>query len=265
VSGAGTSWARRGANCVVREGLEVKLCPGPAGDETFILCRSAERREKERAIHQRVAERLEAGLKELAASCGAHPVTVAQAERRVGRLLEKYSRAARLFRVEVNTAEGGATVLTWTRHEVWNEWAQLSEGCYLLRSNVADWSAEELWKAYIQLTEAEAAFRIQKSDLALRPVWHQREDRVKAHILVCFLGYVLWKTLGKMCQAAGLGDCPRKVFDELSQLRMVDVILPTKQGVEIRRRCVERPDLHQAILLQRLGMRPPESLPIRGL
>ena len=85
--------------------------------------------------------------------------------------------------------------------------------------------------------------RIQKSDLALRPVWHQREDRVKAHILVCFLGYVLWKTLGKMCQAAGLGDCPRKVFDELSQLRMVDVILPTKQGVEIRRRCVERPDL----------------------
>jgi len=250
---------------VVREGLEVKLCPGPQGDETFILCRSAERREKERAIHQRAAERLEAGLKELAASCSAHPLTVAQAERRVGRLLEKYSRAARLFRIEVPMSESGAAAVTWTRHETWSEWAELSEGCYLLRSNVCEWSAEELWKTYIQLTEAEAAFRIQKSDLALRPVWHQKEERVKAHILVCFLGYVLWKTLGKMCQAAGMGDCPRKVFDELSQLRMVDVVLPTRQGVEIRRRCVERPDPHQAILLQRLGMRPPESLPILGL
>ena len=155
--------------------------------------------------------------------------------------------------------------MTWTRHARWNDWAELSDGCYLLRSNISDWTAEELWKAYIQLTEAEAAFRIQKSDLALRPVWHQREDRVQAHLLVCFLGYVLWKSLGKMCQAAGLGDCPRKIFDELSQLRMVDVVLPTRQGVEIRRRCIERPSPHQAILLQRLNMRLPESLPIHDL
>jgi transposase len=250
---------------VVREGLEVKLCPGPDGDETFILCRSADRREKERAMHRRAAERLEAGLTVLAASCGARSLTVAQVERRVGRLLEKNSRAARLFRVEVSVTENDAAAVTWARHEGWSDWAELSDGCYLLRSNVTDWSAEELWKAYIQLTEAEAAFRIQKSDLALRPVWHQKEDRVKAHILVCFLGYVLWKALGKMCQAAGLGDCPRKVFNELSQLRMIDVVLPTRQGVEIRRRCVERPDPHQAILLQRLKMRPPESLPIHGL
>ena len=88
---------------------------------------------------------------------------------------------------------------------------------------------------------------------------------MQAHILVCFLGYVLWKTLGKLCQAAGLGDCPRKVFEELSQLRAVDVVLPTRQGVEIRRRCVERPDPHQAILLQRLAMQTPESLPIHEM
>lgn len=254
---AGQNWT------TVREGLEVKLCPGPGGDETFILCRSAERREKERAIHQRAAERLEEGLKGLAGSCQARPTTLAQAERRVGRLLQKYSRAARLFKVEVRATESAAASVTWTRHARWNDWAELSDGCYLLRSNISDWTAEELWKAYIQLTEAEAAFRIQKSDLALRPVWHQREDRVQAHLLVCFLGYVLWKTLGKMCQAAGLGDCPRKVFDELSQLRMVDVVLPTRQGVEIRRRCIERPSPHQAILLQRLNMRLPESLTIR--
>ena len=70
------------------------------------------------------------------------------------------------------------------------DWVELSEGCYVLRSNIDDWTAEDLWRAYIQLTEAEAAFRIHKTDLRIRPIWHQREDRVQAHILVCFLAYV---------------------------------------------------------------------------
>jgi transposase len=256
----------------VHPGLEVKLCPTPDGAETFILCRSAERKAKERAMHERTAARLEAGLQELAGACAKGTVgtrTVAQVERRVGRLLEKSTRAARLLQVEVRTQEDpespGAVVVTWKRHAVWSEWATLSEGCYLLRTNVSNWSSAELWQAYMQLTEAEAAFRIQKSDLALRPIWHQKEARVQAHLLVCFLGYVLWKTLGKLCQAAGLGDCPRKVFDALSQLRSVDVVLPTRHGVEIRRRCVERPDAHQAILLQRLGLHLPESLPMHEL
>src|SRR6266571_3841330 len=104
----------------------------------------------------------------------------------------------------------------------------LSEGCYLLRSNVTDWSGEELWRAYMQLTEAEAAFRIHKSDLSLRPIWHQKKQRVQAHVLVCFLAYVLWKTLGQMCQAAGLGHEPRKVIDELGAIKLVDVVLPTR-------------------------------------
>jgi transposase len=76
-----------------------------------------------------------------------------------------------------------------------DDWAALSEGAYLLRSNIGDWSDEQLWKAYIQLTQAEAAFRIQKDQLKLRTVWRQRGDRVEAHILVCFLAFVLWKTL----------------------------------------------------------------------
>lgn len=130
----------------------------------------------------------------------------------------------------------------------------------MLRSNVADWSPEELWRAYIQLTEAEEAFRIQKSDLRIRPVWHQKQERVEAHILVCFLTYVLWRTLGQMCRAAGLGDEPRKVFAELSELAVVDVVLPARNGVTIRKRCVARPDEHQAILLQRLGLALPSSL-----
>jgi len=161
--------------------------------------------------------------------------------------------------VEVTEESNGRATITWQKEKAWREWATLSEGCYLLRSNVTDWSSEELWKAYIQLTEAEAAFRIQKSDLRIRPIWHQREDRMLAHILVCFLAYVLWKTLYQMVRAAGLGDEPRRVLDELSKIHMVDVILPTRIGVDIRRRCVTQPTEHQAILLHKLGLRLPRQ------
>jgi len=112
------------------------------------------------------------------------------------------------------------------------------------------------------IQDAEAAFRIHKSDLQIRPIWHQRQDRVEAHILVCFLAYVLWKTLGQMCRQKGLGDEPRRVIDELSQIRMVDVVLPTRSGVEIRKRCITQPTDHQAILLQWLGLHLPSHLAV---
>ena len=128
------------------------------------------------------------------------------------------------------------------------------------RSNVHAWSDEDLWKAYIQLTEAEAAFRIHKSDLSIRPIWHQKEDRVLAHILVCFLAYVLWKTLAAMCQQAGLGDEPRRVLSELSDIRLMDVVLPTKSGIDIRARCISKLTEHQQILLDHLGLRLPSKI-----
>jgi transposase len=111
----------------------------------------------------------------------------------------------------------------------------------------------------MQLTDAETAFRIHKSDLQIRPIWHQRQDRVEAIILVCFLAYVLWRTLGQMCQQKGFGDEPRRVIDELSQIRMVDVALPTRSGVKIRKRCITEPTDHQAILLQQLGLQLPSD------
>ena len=154
----------------------------------------------------------------------------------MGRLLGQNTRAAGLFDVQIQADANGAAQSTWKKVENWRAWAQLSEGSYVLRSNVSGWSDEDLWRAYIQLTDAETAFRIQKSDLSLRPVWHQKEDRVLAHILVCFLAYVLWKFLGQLCQRAGLGNEPRRVLDELSELRAVDVVLPTKDGREIRTR-----------------------------
>jgi len=183
---------------------------------------------------------------------------------RVGKLMGQNSRAASLFQVQVEDVKGSARI-RWTKTEAWREWARLTEGCYMLRSNVTDWTPEELWRAYIHLTEAESAFRIQKSDLLLRPVWHQRADRVQAHILVCFLAFVLWKMLGRLCQTAGLGDEPRKVFEEIADISLVDVVLPTKKGIHIRKRCVSRPTAHQAILLQRLGLKLPSTMEMLNL
>lgn len=244
----------------IREGLEVKLCQSPEGDEeVYILCRSSDRREKEEAMHRRFEQRIEKELQKIEASCKRRKWKKEVIDRRIGSVMAKNSRAAGLFEVEVQEAADGRTTISWEKKDVWRDWAKLSEGCYLLRSNVKDWSPEELWKAYIQLTEAEAAFRIHKSDLGIRPIWHQREDRVLALILVCFLAYVLWKTLHQMVQAAGLGDEPRRVLDELSKINMVDVVLPTRCGVEIRRRCITQPTDHQAILLQRMGLHLPRQ------
>ena len=134
-----------------------------------------------------------------------------------------------------------------------------------MRSNIGDWSDHELWKAYIQLTQAEAAFRIQKDRLNLRPIWHQREDRVQAHILVCFLAFALWKSLEMWQQRAGLGNSPRTLLEELARIQSHDVVLPTATHGEIRLRCVAQPDAAQAALLDRLGivlpkrMRPPDN------
>jgi len=244
----------------VHAGLEVRFCPAPGGEELFLLCRSAQRKEKEQAMHDRFEKRIEEGLEKIAASCQKRkqrPIAIAQ---RVGQVLGRNSRAAGAFEVQIVPDANGLAKFSWKRIDRWRQWARLSEGCYLLRSNVLDWSPEELWRVYIQLTEAEAAFRIQKSDLQLRPIWHKKQERVEAHILVCFLAYVLWKTLAQLCHRAGLGNEPRKVFQELADVTLVDVVLPTRSGVTIRKRCISRPTEHQAILLQRLGLELPSSL-----
>lgn len=243
----------------VREGVEVKLCPTPDGEETFVLCRSRDRREKEKAMHARFEQRIEEGLQRIEASCRRQRLDPAVVGQRVGRLLGRNSRSAGLFQVDIQTAEDGRARLAWRKDPAWRDWAALSEGCYLLRTNIHDWSEQELWKTYIQLTEAEAAFRIHKSDLSIRPIWHQKKDRVLAHILVCFLAYVLWKTLATRCAQAGLGDEPRRVFEELGKIQLVDVVLPTRDGREIRRRCVTHPTDHQAILLGRLHLNLPNT------
>jgi transposase len=251
---------------VVREGVEAKLCQGPDGCETFVLVRSVERQRKEQAMHERFAQRIEAGLTSLGRRIDAarKPLERSPIERQIGRLLGKNSRAAGRYVVRlVDDPSHAATLrLEWARRAEWDDWSRHSEGCYVLRTNVTDWTTDELWKTYIQLTEAEAAFRIHKTELSLRPIWHQRADRVQAHILVCFLAYVLWKTLEQWQKRAGLGNSPRTLLDQIGSIQSADVILPIAATPEreLRLRCVVRPDRSQATLLEHLGLRLPERL-----
>jgi transposase len=254
----------------VQAGVEVKLVPGPDGTETFILARSADRREKEAAIHRRFLERFEAALVKMQAEAASGRLKdVEVANRRLGRLQQKCWRASAAFEVTIcalKEPKGKARLeVSWKRNAAWNEWAALSEGCYLLRTNLTETDPATLWKRYIQLTEAEWAFRITKNELEIRPIWHQTTERVLAHILVCFLAYVLWKTLAQWMRRAGLGDAPRTLLEEIAKIKSGDVVLPTQTGdgqpgKTIRLRCVTEPDPAQKVLLHRLGIHLPRRL-----
>jgi len=250
-------------------GVEVKLVASPEGKETFLLARSADRREKERAMHEKFTERLETGLRRLQAAAEEGRLKdPAVAGVRLGRLKERNWRASHVFDVTIQrlAVPRGKQVLevTWQRNARFAEWSQMSEGCYLLRSNLTGVDAATLWKRYIQLTEAEWAFRISKDELEIRPIWHHKEERVRAHILVCFLAYAMWKTLGGWMRASGLGDAPRTLLYELEKIKSGDVMLPAKTPAgatrTIRLRCVTEPDEAQAILLHRLGLTLPRRL-----
>lgn len=258
----------------LRDGLEVKIVPWPKDDdeddeatteadaslEKFILCRSRDRSKKEEAITRKFEKKIEEALTRMKTRCEKQHRNAQKVEREIGRLLGQNTRAARLFSVKVTSTDEGAARIDWSKIADNRDWATLSAGCYLLRTNVSDWSDEELWKAYIQLTEAEAAFRIHKSDLSIRPVWHHKQDRVLAHILVCFLAYAMWKTLAQLCQRAGLGSEPRRILSELSEIRSMDIVLPTRSGIDIRTRCISKPTGHQKILLEKLKLRLPSKI-----
>lgn len=255
---------------VAQEGVEVKLVPSPEGEETFLLARSADRRAKELAMHEKFSLRLEAGLQKMKAAAEAGRLKEeAAAGIRLGRLRQQNWRASQAFEVTIQklAVPRGKQVLeiTWQPQAKFADWSQLADGCYLLRSNLVGVDAATLWKRYIQLTEAEWAFRIAKDELAIRPIWHQKEDRVQAHILVCFLAYVLWKALAGWMRGAGLGDAPRTVIEDLAKLKSGDVVLHARspRGGPERRftlRCVTEPDPAQSLLLRRLGLTPPRRL-----
>jgi transposase len=247
----------------VHEGVEVKLTSHPETGETVILCRSADRRSKERAMHDKFSRRIEEALQRLAGRIARSKKRLdpAPVNRQIGRILQQNQRAAARFSIalEPDGCPAGFQ-LRVAYNASFDDWAALSEGAYLLRSNITDWRDQQLWKAYIQLTQAEAAFRIQKDQLSVRPIWHQREDRVQAHILVCFLAFVLWKSLEMWQQRAGLGNSPRTILEELARIQSHDIVLPTATHGQIRLRCITQPDAAQAELLDRLGIVLPKRM-----
>jgi len=164
-----------------------------------------------------------------------------------------------------NPTDKARLKISYKRNKRWSDWAELSEGCYLLRTDLTNIDPKTLWKRYIRLTEAEWAFRVVKDELVIRPIWHQKADRVKAHILVCFLAYVLWKTLAQWMRRAGLGDAPRTLLEEFAKVKSADVVLPARSSNRqvsktIRLRCVTTPDEAQKVLLNRLGLILPQRL-----
>ena len=168
---------------------------------------------------------------------------------------------ANCFEVKIEEQDGRLSI-TWVRDE---HKKQDLCGCYLLRTNLPETDPVKLWQQYIQLVDAEWAFRITKDELELRPVWHQNEKRVKAHVLVCFIAYAMWKTLGGWMKASGMGDSPRELLEEMAAVKSGDVVLPTRNadgsaGVTLLVRCVTRPDEHTEVLLNRLGIKLPDHL-----
>ena len=260
----------------VGNGVEVKLTQREGSDDTYVLARSVDRQAKEKAMHDRFETRLEEGLKKLqAAAQSGRLKDVAVAQQRLGRLKQKYTRSAGAFDVQISKIEPQVSLdakasrvqvqVSWTRSSDWTDWARLSEGSYLLRTNLNETDPKVIWRRYIQLTDVEAAFRIAKDELEIRPIWHQKEDRVKGHILVCFLAYAVWKALEGWMHRSGLGDAPRTVLNELATIKSGDIVLPTQNSKgeeqpDIRLRCVTEPEPAQQVLLNRLGIKFPRRL-----
>ena len=247
----------------VQPGVDVKLCRSPEGtDETFVLCRSHGRREKENAILNRFVTRLETKLNNLAHQAEAGKIRDKQkVERRIGRLLEQNSRAASLFTItvtEIGKGKGSRLSLQVKKNEERWQWVLETCGSYILRTNWTESDPKTLWNTYIQLTEVEDSFRTEKHDLGMRPIYHHKQGRTQSHILVCFLALTMWRTLQQWMKASGLGTAPRKLLEELRELKSLDVLLPTREKT-LRLRMAATPSNELKVLLQRMKIPLPDK------
>ena len=186
---------------------------------------------------------------------------VGAVERRLGKWLGRFQSAERLLQVSVERdKEGQAVGLKIVERMDKAKWAQHAHGAYLLRTNCLESDPAKVWRWYMQLTQVEDAFRISKSDLSLRPVYHQKTERVEAHILVCFLSLAMWRSLEMWMKGKSLGDSARQLVKEVATVRSVDVVMPMRSGgaeAEVRMRVVGRPDRSVAELLVQLGLELP--------
>ena len=250
----------------VQHGVEARLVAHPDGreQERFVLCRSTARGAKERAMLERQMSGLTEELVKIDASLRRGPPAESGAvERRIGRWMGKYPAAARWLEAElVRDEKGRAIALELSCPVKEGEHPTLAKGAYLLRTNCTETDPAKLWRWYMQLTQAEAAFRTAKSDIGLRPVYHQKTERVEAHLLVCFLSLALWRTLEMWMSGKGLGSSARKLVEAVGTIRSMDLSVPVRRGnrtVKLNLRTVAKPDPDVVLLLAHLGLRLPKG------
>lgn len=244
----------------IREDVEVKLVWNPEGKETYVLCRSEGRKEKEKAIRSRQMKRVEEGFTKLSGRMAKGQIKdEVKIQRQIGAIFARNPQVRGLYEAKLQKSRNQLT-LQWQVTAAKKNWADIRDGYYLLRTNLKNQNPEELWEKYMQLMEAEAAFRALKSELAVRPIWHKKGPRVEAHILVAFLGYALWVTLKHSLKHARLPLSPMKALHLAARVQSGDILLETTDRRKLRLRRISRRDPESAQLFEALKIHLPERL-----
>jgi transposase len=243
-----------------RTSVRVKLLT--QGEETYVLAESAARISKERSMRQR---RLRKYLKTLLELKGRkRPLKRDQLHQALGAAKKEAGRDARHVKVEVDLSGEGENQTATVRYELDKaklRVARRREGRYLLRTNLKDKDPAALWEFYLQLNEVEQAFKELKGELALRPIYHQNESRIQAHIFISFLAYCLQVTLKARLRRSAGGLTPRAVLEKFASIQMLDVHLPTTDGREIVMKRYTQPEREVCLLLEQLKLTLPEQAP----
>jgi len=231
-----------------------------ANDELYILARSGGRVGKERAMRKRRLKRLWTRLAEIKAM---KKLSHDECLMKLGAAKKEAGRAWHLVKIERAPKEAPATSLTYTLRKDRLRAARRREGHYLLRSNLdaTTSNASELWRYYIQLVEIEEAFKNLKGDLSVRPIHHQRIDRVEAHIFISFVAYCVQVTMRQRLRAHAPGLTPRELLSKFASIQMIDVHLPTTDGRELVMSRYTQPDRDQKLLLDHLRLELPPQPP----
>ena len=235
-----------------RPGVQVKLLPQDG--ELYVFAESADRVAKERAMRRRQLKWLWARLKELAQM----KLTRNELLMKLGAARARAPSGWRLISIKVAPDEAR---FTYQLDKTKLRQARRREGRYLLRSNLTEEDPAKLWDYYLQLVQIEESFKTIKGDLAIRPIFHQEEGRIEAHIFIAFLAYCLHVTLSRRLKRLAPGLTPRAVLEKFAALQMIDVHIPTTDGREIHLTRYTQPEPDLALLLDRLKLQLPPQPP----
>jgi len=235
-----------------RPGVQVKLLPQHG--ELYVFAQSLDRVAKERAMRRRQLKRLWARLKQLSTMS----LTREELLMKLGATREQSRKAWRLVVVAV-AADSATFSYRLDRKKLWQ--ARSREGRYLLRTNLVEEDPAKLWSHYLLLVMVEEAFKNLKGDLAIRPIFHQREERIEAHVFIAFLAYCLHVTLGRRLHALAPGLTPRSTLEKFAAVQMIDVHLPTTDGRELLPTRYTEPEPELKLLLKKLKLDLPTQPP----